>query len=95
MIRILLMSLDEQTEDVLALLGTNYGTYTAACSFDPLNFPAYNDQFALRDADGYEPLMQKWPFFRSSRSRDDMKSMLPVRVRSCWDGMGMYRTIAR
>ncbi|KAL3454038.1 cryptococcal mannosyltransferase 1-domain-containing protein [Aspergillus insuetus] len=82
------------TEDVLSLLGTNYGTYTAACSFNPLIFPAYTDPFALRDADGYEPVMQKWPFFRSSRSRDDMKSMLPVRVRSCWDGMVFMATEA-
>ncbi|KAJ0422102.1 cryptococcal mannosyltransferase 1-domain-containing protein [Aspergillus carlsbadensis] len=82
------------TEDVLSLLSTNYGTYTAACSFDPLSFPAYNDPSALRDADGYEPVMQKWPFFRSSRSRDDIKSMLPVRVRSCWDGMVFMATEA-
>ncbi|KAL2816918.1 cryptococcal mannosyltransferase 1-domain-containing protein [Aspergillus granulosus] len=82
------------TEDVLSLLNTNYGTYTAACSFDPLNFPVYNDPFALRDADGYEPVMQKWPFFRASRSRDDMKSLLPVRVRSCWDAMVFMATEA-
>ncbi|KAL3466795.1 cryptococcal mannosyltransferase 1-domain-containing protein [Aspergillus heterothallicus] len=82
------------TQDVLSLLNTNYGTYTAACSFDPLNFPAYNDPFALRDTDGYEPVMQKWPFFRSSRSRDDIRAMLPVRVRSCWDGMVFMATEA-
>ncbi|KAL2853885.1 cryptococcal mannosyltransferase 1-domain-containing protein [Aspergillus pseudoustus] len=82
------------TQDVLSLLNTNYGTYTAACSFDPLNFSALDGLFALRDTDGYEPVMQKWPFFRSSRSRDDMKSMLPVRVRSCWDEMVFMATEA-
>ncbi|KAL5337563.1 cryptococcal mannosyltransferase 1-domain-containing protein [Aspergillus crustosus] len=74
-------------DDVLSLLNTNYGAYTAACSFDILNPPSYLDAFALRDVDGYEHIMQKWPFFRASTSRDAMKSMLPVPVRSCWGEM--------
>ncbi|KAL4805469.1 cryptococcal mannosyltransferase 1-domain-containing protein [Aspergillus unguis] len=74
-------------DDVLSLLNTNYNTYTAACSFDMLEPPSDSDAFALRDADGYEHVMQKWPFFRSSRSRDAMKYMLPVPVRSCWGSM--------
>ncbi|KAL4922177.1 cryptococcal mannosyltransferase 1-domain-containing protein [Aspergillus aurantiobrunneus] len=74
-------------EDVLSLLNTNYGTYTAACSFDILKPPSESDALSLRDADGYEHVMPKWPFFRSSRSREAMEFMLPVPVRSCWDGM--------
>ncbi|KAL4997602.1 cryptococcal mannosyltransferase 1-domain-containing protein [Aspergillus recurvatus] len=76
-----------QKEDVLSLLNTNYGTYTAACSFDILNSPSGPDALALRDADGHENVMQKWPFFRSARSREAMKFMLPVPVRSCWGDM--------
>ncbi|KAL4906916.1 hypothetical protein BDW74DRAFT_130069 [Aspergillus multicolor] len=74
-------------EDVLSLLNTNYNTYTAACSFDILNPPSDSDALAIRDADGHETVMQKWPFFRSSRSREAMKFMLPVPVRSCWGDM--------
>ncbi|KAL4786455.1 cryptococcal mannosyltransferase 1-domain-containing protein [Aspergillus varians] len=81
-------------EDVLALLNTNYGTYTAACSFDILKPPSDSDALALRDADGYERVMQKWPFFRSSRSREAVEMMLPVPVRSCWDGMVFMGTEA-
>lgn len=43
--------------------------------------------------DGYEQVMQKWPFFRAAESRDPMKYMLPVPVRSCWGGMGKQAEI--
>ncbi|KAL4885020.1 cryptococcal mannosyltransferase 1-domain-containing protein [Aspergillus karnatakaensis] len=79
-------------DDVLSLLNTNYGAYTAACSFDILNPPSYLDVSALRDADGYEIIMQKWPFFRAAESRDALKSMLPVHVRSCWGQMVFMHT---
>ncbi|KAL4862931.1 hypothetical protein BDV12DRAFT_35413 [Aspergillus spectabilis] len=81
-------------DDILSLLNTNYGAYTAACSFDILKSPSKLDAFALRDADGYEHVMQKWPFFRSSTSRDAMKSMLPVPVRSCWGEIVFMHTEA-
>ncbi|KAL2831241.1 cryptococcal mannosyltransferase 1-domain-containing protein [Aspergillus cavernicola] len=79
------------SQDVLSLLNTNYGTYAAACSFDILA-PRLYDTSALRDADGHERVMQEWPYFRSSRSRNAMKSMLPVPVKSCWDAMVFMRT---
>ncbi|CBF76891.1 glycosyltransferase family 69 protein [Aspergillus nidulans FGSC A4] len=86
--RILFLSdVDFTKEDVLSLLNTNYGTYTAACSFDILNLPTGPDALALRDADGHETVMQKWPVFRSARSREAIKFMLPVPVRSCWGDM--------
>ncbi|KAL4930209.1 glycosyltransferase family 69 protein [Aspergillus undulatus] len=81
-------------DDVLGLLNTNYGAYTAACSFDILKPPSESDALALRDAEDHEPVMQKWPFFRSSRSREAMKYMLPVPVSSCWDGMVFMSTEA-
>jgi hypothetical protein len=49
--------------------------------------PHYYDTFALRDASGHEAIMSTWPFFRDSASRHAMKSMSPVPVKSCWNGM--------
>jgi hypothetical protein len=49
--------------------------------------PHYYDTFALRDASGHEAIMSTWPFFRDSASRRAMKSMSPVPVKSCWNGM--------
>ncbi|KAL4952121.1 cryptococcal mannosyltransferase 1-domain-containing protein [Aspergillus filifer] len=81
-------------DDVLGLLNTNYGAYTAACSFDILKPPSESNLLALRDAEDREPVMQKWPFFYASRSREAMKYMLPVPVHSCWDGMVFMSTEA-
>jgi len=74
-------------KDVLTLLNTNGGTYAAACALDFSIPPRYYDTFALRDSDGHGHLMQTWPFFRSSVSRDATKSFSPVPVASCWNGM--------
>ncbi|KAL3472661.1 cryptococcal mannosyltransferase 1-domain-containing protein [Aspergillus californicus] len=79
------------SQDVLSLLNTNYGTYEAACSFDIMAQRLRYDTFALRDSDGYERIMKKWPFFRSSKSREAIKLMLPVPVKSCWDEMVFMR----
>lgn len=72
----------------MALLDTNGGSYAAACSLDFSKPPLYYDTFALRDSNGDEPLMQTWPYFRSSKSLDALLSMSPVPVTSCWNGMG-------
>lgn len=45
------------------------------------------DTFALRDSEGYEPIMDNWPYFRSRESRDAVTHGLPVPVTSCWNGM--------
>lgn len=37
--------------------------------------------------------MPTWPFFREASSRYAMKNLLPVPVKSCWNGMGMYFSI--
>jgi len=74
-------------KDALTLLNTNGGSYAAACALDFSIPPWYYDTFALRDLDGHGHLMQTWPFFRSSVSRDAMVSFLPVPVASCWNGM--------
>ena len=49
--------------------------------------PYIYDTFALRDSDGHEPLMLRWPYFRSKASRDALKRNHPVPVASCWNGM--------
>ncbi|KAF2421468.1 polysaccharide export protein [Tothia fuscella] len=75
------------TQDVLKLLNTNNGEYAAACSLDYARPPHYYDTFALRDHDGYEHVMQTWPYFRSGTSRNAMKRHSPVPVSSCWNGI--------
>ncbi|KAE8371617.1 glycosyltransferase family 69 protein [Aspergillus bertholletiae] len=74
-------------DDVVSLLNTNDGVYAAACALDFSKPPHYYDTFALRDSNGDETLMQKWPYFRSATSRDALLAMSPVPVKSCWNGM--------
>ncbi|KAI1507915.1 CAP59-mtransfer domain containing protein [Pyrenophora tritici-repentis] len=50
-----------EVEDVFRLLHTNNGDFAAACSLDFSSPPQLYDTFALRDAEGHEPLMQTWP----------------------------------
>ncbi|PGH15972.1 hypothetical protein AJ80_05348 [Polytolypa hystricis UAMH7299] len=75
------------TNDVLNLINTKDGDYSAACALDFSSPPLYYDTFALRDSGGHEHIMQSWPYFRSSRSRNALKAMLPVPVTSCWNGI--------
>ncbi|KAL1301582.1 hypothetical protein AAFC00_005815 [Neodothiora populina] len=75
------------TEDFRTLLNTNQGHYGAACSLDFSKPPDFYDTFALRDAEGHEPLMMTWPYFRARKSREAMKANGPVPVVGCWNGM--------
>lgn len=77
-----------QANDVFELLDTNDGNYAAACSLDFSKPPNYYDTFALRDVSGHEAVMSTWPFFQDPVSRYAMKSMSPVPVTSCWNGIG-------
>lgn len=77
-----------QTDDALRLLGTNGGSYGAACSMDYKAPPGFYDTFALRDARGDEHVMATWPFFRARESREAVLGMRDVPVKSCWNGMG-------
>jgi hypothetical protein len=72
----------------VTLLNTHDGDYAAACALDFSKPPTYYDTFALRDADGEEPMMQVWPYFRSRMSRSAIMANKPVPVHSCWNGMG-------
>ena len=76
-----------QTDDVTRLLDTRHGDYAAACSLDSKHPPYVYDTFALRDADGHAPVVDRWPYFRSRASRDAVARGRPVPVTSCWNGM--------
>ncbi|KAL5120359.1 hypothetical protein ACEQ8H_001649 [Pleosporales sp. CAS-2024a] len=75
------------TKDVLKLLNTNDGDYAAACSLDFSKPPQFYDTFALRDIEGHEALMPRWPYFRAKDSRQAMLANVPTPVASCWNGM--------
>ncbi|KAG6263708.1 hypothetical protein E4U48_006555 [Claviceps purpurea] len=75
-------------QDVLDLMDTNGGDYGAACSLDFAKPPLYYDTFALRDIEGYEHVMQTWPYFNSRTSRHALvRNMDAVPVKSCWNGI--------
>lgn len=50
----------------------------------------FYDTFALRDAEGYAPLMETWPYFRNGESRNAAKHGPPIPVASCWNGMVVF-----
>lgn len=74
-------------QDVLTLLATNQGSFSAACALDYHLPPAYYDTFALRDSEGLGTIQTTFPFFRSPDSRAAMLKGLPTKVTSCWNGM--------
>ncbi|KAF3164186.1 hypothetical protein TWF225_011013 [Orbilia oligospora] len=74
-------------EDVITLLRTRDGNYSAACSVDFNKPQYYYDTFALRDIYGQEAASQRFPFFASGKSRNAMMRGDPVPVQSCWNGI--------
>ncbi|KAF3315728.1 hypothetical protein TWF173_003295 [Orbilia oligospora] len=74
-------------EDVITLLRTRDGNYSAACSVDFNKPQYYYDTFALRDIYGQEAASQRFPFFASGESRNAMMRGDPVPVQSCWNGI--------
>lgn len=74
-------------DDVLNLLQTRDGKYATACALDFETPPSFYDTFAVRDSGGDLPAMQRWPYFRSSASRDAVVANQPVPVQSCWNGI--------
>lgn len=73
--------------DVLTLLATHGGYYTAACALDFMMPPRYYDTFVLRDDFGLPSQTEFFPFFRSRTSRRSISAGLPIKVQSCWNGM--------
>ena len=74
----------------MALINTRDGNYSAACAMDFMHPPHYYDTFAMRDSEGHEPVMSKFPYFRAGASRKAMVYGQPVPVQSCWNGAGEY-----
>ena len=74
-------------QDVLTLLATNQGSFSAACAMDFHLPPAYYDTFALRDTEGLGSIQTTFPYFRGTESRETMLKGLPTKVSSCWNGM--------
>ncbi|KAL2419539.1 hypothetical protein ABEF95_002072 [Exophiala dermatitidis] len=73
--------------DVLSLLATNQGSFSAACALDFYSPPAYYDTFVLRDSEGDGTIMASFPYFRSLDSRQALLEGRAARVSSCWNGM--------
>lgn len=84
-------------QDVLSLLATNGGSYSAACALDfhyPARVATYYDTFALRDTNGEQTLSVQYPYFRPS-SPSSLHPILAgnaARVSSCWNGMILMDT---
>ncbi|KAF3932150.1 hypothetical protein ABW20_dc0108129 [Dactylellina cionopaga] len=74
-------------QDVIRLLKTREGNYTAVCSMDFNKPQYYYDTFALRDISGREAPSQRFPFFAGGESRDAMMNGQPVPAKSCWNGI--------
>ncbi|ATY61355.1 polysaccharide export [Cordyceps militaris] len=76
------------TDDIVTLMDTNDGAYSAACSLDFAKPPLYYDTFALRDAEGSAHIMQTWPYFKARGSRSPLvNNRDAVPVMSCWNGI--------
>lgn len=73
--------------DVRTLLATRDGEFAAACSLDFAKLGQFYDTFALRDANGQNKLMKRWPYFRSATSRQKLMRGEVVPVKSCWNGI--------
>lgn len=78
--------------DVLSLLATNQGSFSAACALDFLKPPSYYDTFALRDSQGNATIMSSFPYFGSLDSREAMLQGRAAKVQSCWNGMVVMDT---
>lgn len=75
-------------EDVLSLLGTRQGRYSAACALDfHYANEGYYDTFALRDSEGRQSVQRTFPYFGTGESRTAMLKGMPSRTKSCWNGM--------
>ncbi|RPA71163.1 hypothetical protein BJ508DRAFT_109060 [Ascobolus immersus RN42] len=80
-----------EAEDAMRLLGTNNGSYAAACALDFSKPHRLYDTFATRDSNGNPPATGHFPYFFPSASRDVLlhpelsRNIIPVK--SCWNGM--------
>ncbi|MCJ1239795.1 hypothetical protein MMC14_007793 [Varicellaria rhodocarpa] len=78
------------TQDIMALINTRDGNYSAVCAMDFMSPPQYYDTFALRDSEGHDTVTSTFPYFRSRASRNAMLSGQPIPVQSCWNGAVVF-----
>lgn len=78
-----------EPSDIMTLLATNSGYYDVACGLDFImaHVPIFYDIFVLRDTEGRGALMNTFPFFQSSESRNSILQGAPSKVTSCWNGV--------
>jgi len=81
-------------EDVLTLMATRDGAWDSVCAMDFSVASIYYDTFALRDAAGAKAEPQGWPYFLDARSRRAVREKAPVPVRSCWNGVVVFKAEA-
>lgn len=78
----------------MQVLQTNDGDYAAACSLDFADkVPSFYDSFALFDTNGDQYWSRTWPYFRHSQQRDALIRKEPVPIKSCWNGIGTFRSL--
>lgn len=73
---------------MIRLLHTNGGEYAAACGLDYFRPHLFYDTFAMRDINGNPTIQTLFPFFSSSKTRNQLLARsTKVEVKSCWNGM--------
>lgn len=77
-------------QDVLDLIDTRGGNYSAACAADIGAYPHLQSISALRDDAGRHPVSKHWPWFRSPPSRSAAEMREPVPLSSCWNGLTVF-----
>lgn len=80
-----------EPEDVMQLLGSRGGNYSAVCGLDYTASSSWDarlsDTAATRDADGQPLFSAGYPYFAQGASRRALEQMEVVPVRSCWGGI--------
>ena len=76
-----------EPHNVVDLLDTRAGDFTAACAVAMDTPSRIRDGDALRDEMGLPPASSRWPWFFSPASRAAVQSAQPVPVESCWGGL--------
>jgi hypothetical protein len=81
-----------KAQDAIDVLNTRNGEYAAACSIDAGDAVRLQDTSALRDDKGQPPVSSFWPWFLSPTVLSAVKSGLPIRVYSCWNGLVAFQS---
>ena len=82
----------EKTIDVLSLVRTRNGEFVGACALDFDGAGMVYSLDSVRDADGRKAVSNQWPYFESKASKKALVEKEEVPVRSCFGGMGKFRS---